>query len=301
MEINSSGNLPTVKVDVSSAFGLPPETTPVQPPVEDKTPTATNALPPKEEGSAPKEQGPVLPKEQTGSEEGPKPESQDKLFKNKAEQSHKLVIDLLEDKFSQLSNGRIDDGELRSWFDSHPDLADTANRSKRVKDRFRSLMERDEAAKYNPEIKEKRVAQTRPDVKEINDAKPKENSLDGKPITYSDLEKFFDSREDKFLEKTISKQREESLEAYAASHQILDEEYRKFSEATKALYKTNSDWTFQDALDAARRALYPTKGAQTVVPGARPLIPEELVEKIDMTKPTELFSKDEFFGRKAKK
>lgn len=214
--------------------------------------------------------------------------------KKKAESAHRQVIDLIGEKFELLKNNRMDDQELRKWFLDHPEFAETANRSKRMKDQFRTLMER------SPEVRrgETKVEKV-PEDEEVDDTPEEKKSLSGdRPVTASELKKLLDDREEHLLEKTLVKERAEKAENFAVNHSIVDDEYESLKRNADALFDANNDWTYEMALEASYAATNISKGKplNVVTPNA---IKQEnkREEKVDLTKPTPLMTKEEFFGK----
>jgi hypothetical protein len=188
----------------------------------------------------------------------------------------------------------MDDQELRKWFLDHPEFAETANRSKRMKDQFRTLMER------SPEVRrgETKVEKV-PEDEEVDDTKEEKKSLSGdRPVTASELKKLLDDREEHLLEKTLVKEREGKAEDFAVRHSIVDDEYESLKRNADALFDANNDWTYEQALEASYGAINISKGKpmNVVTPNA---IKQEnkREEKVDLTKPTPLMTKEEFFGK----
>lgn len=209
-------------------------------------------------------------------EETQKTDEQIKIVKDY--KAHKMTIDLLEEKFNNLKDGRIEDSELREWFDEHPEFADMANRSKRIKNDFRSLMEREPARKYDPDLDAKRKAQTK-DEEEIDD---NNKSL---PLTEERLKKILEERDNKILEKSLVQVKESEIEEYAVSRDIKDDSYEKLKKTAEAIYKANPDMEFKDAIKVAGQGLFPTKNNSSVnIDSATPqTAKEEQKEKIDLT------------------
>ena len=221
-----------------------------------------------------------------------------KEFKNKADTAHKQVIELIADKFKLLEDGRLEDGELRKWFLDHPEFSDTANRSKRMKDQFRSLMER------SPEVRrgDKAVDKVSED-EEVDDQEEKPKIPTGdKPITASDLSKLLDERDERLMEKSLTKERENKAETFAEKHQVLDDEYKNLRKNADALFEANDDWTYEKALEMALITLRPSKDKplNTATPDSIKGTQGKPSEKLDLTKATPLMTEEEFLGKRIK-
>ena len=89
----------------------------------------------KAEDSAPEKGGEQVLDKDAKTELQPKEEApkEEKVIEKPADTAHRAVIDMLEDKLKQVNTGKMDEKELKEWFKTHPELADTANRSKRIK------------------------------------------------------------------------------------------------------------------------------------------------------------------------
>ena len=59
---------------------------------------------------------------------------------------HLAMLDTIAEKLDDLSNNRITKEELKTWFEKHPDYSEKANKSKRLKEPYRSFM-----AAFTPE------------------------------------------------------------------------------------------------------------------------------------------------------
>lgn len=250
-------------------------------PAQEGTKESPLAVPDNQEPAKETEQ-PVIKNESTSSD-------------SKAREAHRQVIDLLSEKFADLKNGRTDDMELREWFDQHPEFADVANRSKRVKDEFRSLMSRDQSAANNPDIKSRRDEQTQEGGEDIDD-------LD-KPLTLKDLVAYQNEMEERTLERTLERDRDERAENFAAQRNIVDDQFVKFREAAEVLTLVNPDWSFEEAMEAAQRALYAQKGSPMDISTnhASNASPQSAADsRVDMTESTPLMSWEDFTGKQVK-
>lgn len=239
------------------------------------------------------------PKEGVSSKETTPPDDTGDALKDakkKAESAHRQVIDLIDEKFKMLQDNRLDDQELRKWFLDHPEFADTANRSKRVKDKFRTLMERSAEVRRG----EKKVEEA-PEEEQTDDAEEEKKSLSGdRPVTAAELKKLLDDREEHLMEKTLVKDREEKAEDYAVRHNIVDDEYDSLKRNADALFDANDDWTYEKALEAAYTAINVLKGKplNVVTPNAIKQDSNKREDRVDLTKPTPLVTWEEFSGNK---
>lgn len=284
---NNSGGSPVVagqnlQID-PAVFGLGGTTT-----KQDSAPQSSGGLTPNdggEQNTQPNEAGELnVPSTESTQEEAQKPED-GKIFKKQAEDNRKMVIDMLEDKFQQLSTGKIKDSDLKQWFSSHSELAETANRSKRVKDRYRELMEK--------------PLEVLPSDETILDEEEK-------PITPKELARILEEhgaeQEARILSKTLIQDREKTFESFAVSKRVVDQDVDVLKRNAEALYKVNPEWDYQDALAAAYHTITPSKGKPVnIAPSSTPA-PDLNQIKIDATAPggVQLISFEEFSGQRKK-
>jgi hypothetical protein len=221
-----------------------------------------------------------------------------KEYKKKADDAHKQVIDLIEDKFKLLEDNRLEDKELRKWFLDHKEFADSANRSKRMKDKYRALMER------SPEVRsgDKKVEQI-PEKDVVDDTKEETKIPTGdRPLTASDLQKALDERDERLLERSLIQERQSRAEEFAQKNNILDDDYKALIRNADALLKANEEWTYTQALEAAKAVIRTPKDkpmnvvTNDSIRGSR----EGPKEKVDLTKATPLSTWEEFSGQKRK-
>ena len=228
------------------------------------------------------------------------PEKGDDLekYRKKATDSHKQVIELIEDKFKLLEDNRLTDQELRTWFLDHPEFSDTANRSKRMKDKYRSLMDR------SPEVRRgEKVIQKVEEADEIDDTNEEVKTPSGdRPLTASELDKILDAREDRLLERGVVKERESKIVDYAAEHNIVDDEYKKLKANADALFEVNKDWSYEEAVAKAHLTITNSKDKPMVTATADAIKGQvtQKEEKVDLTKPTPLTTWEDFAGIKKK-
>lgn len=179
--------------------------------------------------------------------------------------SHSMIVDLLEEKFKDLDNGRLSDEELRDWFDTHPEFADIANRSKRsttkgeLKHQFRNLMTRDQSAKHNPDLAAKRTEQTK-DGEDIEDDRGSPTKPDDKPLTRSEMLKLLNEVNESKLEKDVIKERKETIQQFSIDRNLKDEEVTLLEKNAEALLRANEDWDIEQACEAAYNAIWRSKG-----------------------------------------
>lgn len=219
-----------------------------------------------------------------------------KVFKKQAEDNRKMVIDMLEDKFMQLQDGRLKESDLKSWFVAHPELAETANRSKRVKDRYRELMEKPVTRSTSENV-------TIPDSQISSETS---EELENKPLTQKDLAitlaKFNEEQEIKLATKLITKERQDFIEGFAEKHQVLDKDFTVLQRNADALFKANPEWDYSEAVRAAYATVNPSKGTPVQVPNTQMPAPEMVQSKVDASIPggIQLMSSEEFSGGQIK-
>jgi len=179
-----------------------------------------------------------------------------KNYRQKADTAHRMVIELLGEKFNELKAGRMSDKEMRAWFDAHPDFAEVANRSKKWKDSYRTLMERDPAAKW----KDERPRDVEPE-ETVDDDDPQDRTVnpDNKILTKDDIVSILDEREARLLEKQLKQTQKALAEQYAISRGLKDEKYERFQTNVDAIAKANPDWDNDQVFEAAANVVDPGK------------------------------------------
>jgi len=199
----------------------------------------------------------------------------DKAEKARLEEAHKLIIDTIEDKFTDLNAGKLSPLELEHWFKENPEFADVANRAKRVKESYRRFIEtpRETPTTEAPVIPE------------------------DKPLTIKDLQAYDQQREDALLKKQYEKANAASFEKYVTTYDIKGEPADKLRTVADTLYKANDEWSFDDALQAAHRALYDGKRTPVGLP-AGSTIPQapsaSQEEKVDLSQRSQIISLSDF-------
>lgn len=173
-------------------------------------------------------------------------EEMSKEEKRRLEEAHVLIVNTIEDRFKDLDKGQLTAEELKEWFDQNPEFADIANRSKRMKERYRSFTET---------------------VSELP-AKTDEKDEKEKPLTLKDLVEYDRQREAQLLKKQYEQASQKALESFVTSKGVSLENAPKLKTIADSLVAANEDWTFEDALQAAHRALYPSKGAPVNIAGS---------------------------------
>lgn len=168
---------------------------------------------------------------------------EDKDLVRQAQESHRQVIDLIADKFQDLDGGRLTQDQLNDWFSRNPEFAQVANKSKRVKERFRSLMSSKPEAAAKVETDEKKSSDQGED----------------KPLTRKDLKNILEDNSTQTAKKLMLREREETAEKYAGKYKIQDQDFNRFKTVAEKLYEANDEWDWNDALEASHRALVPSK------------------------------------------
>lgn len=280
-EDNKGGGSTVATID--DGFGFNGGTTKAQSPT---------AVPPKAEEPTPqKEDGKVsdVPKEEVEKSKEVEKKVEEKTFEKKAEEKHTLVIDLLDEKFQQLKAGKMTDLELKEWFGKHPELAETAGRSKRLKEDYRTLMEKEIPTEV---VDDKSPAKA---------AKQDKDEAD-KPLTLKDLQRYDDEREAKLLSKTVQRERENQLVDFAVKHKVLDKDVDSLKRNAEALFRVNPEWDYSEAVQSAYNALNPRKSSPTninIASGSSKTA-DQVATKFDAARGEQLLSASEFSGGQLK-
>lgn len=173
---------------------------------------------------------------------------EDKEERKRLEDAHVLIVDTIEDQFKSLDKGEMTPAELKAWFEKNPEFADVANRSKRMKERYRGFIE---------------------SAKDLSTDTPSTEKTESKPLTIEDLKAYDQEREASLLKKQYERQNNETFTTFAVERGVKDDEVQKLRATADALLVTNDDWSYKNALEAAHRALYGSKPAPVGVPPGR--------------------------------
>lgn len=184
----------------------------------------------------------------TSEEAGTSESEQDKEERKRLEDAHVLIVNTIEDQFKSLDKGEMTPAELKMWFEKNPEFADVANRSKRMKERYRGFIE---------------------SSKDLSTDTPSTEKPESKPLTIEDLKAYEQEREASLLKKQYERQNNETLTTFAVDRGIKDDEVQKLRTTADALLATNDEWSYKNALEAAHRALYGNKSAPVGVPSGR--------------------------------
>ena len=202
----------------------------------------------------------------------------EKEYQKKALDAHKATVDLLEDKFASLKSGKYTNQELREYFDKNPHLADIANRSKRVKNDFRSLM-----TEADPQL-----------------AKPEAT----KEMPGLDMNEVVEKVKKSLAEDRIKSEYDSTITQFAVAKRIVDKDFEMLKVNAEALYNANKSygWDINRSLNTAYTALFVSKGEPVNMPSASSATSVANAEgqKIDMTKGVQLMTMEEFSGQKRK-
>lgn len=182
----------------------------------------------------------------------------DKEERKRLEDAHVLIVNTIEDQFKSLDKGEMSPTELKAWFEKNPEFADVANRSKRMKERYRGFME---------------------STKDLSTDTPSADKPESKPLTIEDLKAYDQEREAALLKKQYERQNNETFTTFAVERGLKDDDAQKLKTTADALLATNDEWSYKNALEAAHRALYGSKPAPVGVPSSRtssaPITPEK--------------------------
>lgn len=171
--------------------------------------------------------------------------------------ARRMVIDTIEREFDRLDAGTLSPEELAEYFKTNKDIAQVADGSKRVKDRYRKFVKKFEAGEYQRIREESKETPTTPETK---------SNLTEEERFLAMLKKHDEDREKSLVERTLRDQREKELETFATSRGIKDADFSQLEKTAKALYEINDSWSYKDSLAAANRALFKTKSSPVQVP-----------------------------------
>lgn len=207
-----------------------------------------------------------------------KQENSTPTFQKEADEAREQVLDLLQEKFTQLKEGELNEEDLKAWFTKNPSFADTANRSKRLKEDFRNLMEKSNG---QPATESK--------------ATPED-----KPLTLKDLQAYDQEREARVLAKAQEREQQREFTDFAVKHKVVDADAKQLKINADALYKANPEWDYAKAVSTAYSTINPQKSAPTNISANSLGAPESQDTKIDATKGVQLISAAKFSGGQLK-
>jgi len=187
----------------------------------------------------------------------------------------RMVIDTIETKLDKFDQGNLSKEELEAFFTENEEIARIANKSKRVKERYRAFTEGN-----HPKLKEETPAREEALKEEVPTL-----AADA-PLTAKDLENFFEKREAERIERTLKGERRQAFERFATNHNVVDAEATSLEKTANALMQVHADWEYGEALKAAYRAnggeLKP-KPVQVVGRGLASEAPVDPDEKVDLS------------------
>lgn len=185
-----------------------------------------------------------------------------------------MVIDSIEREFNRLDAGKLSPEELAEYL-KRPEIAEIADKSKRMKERYRDFIGKFDRGEYQ-KIREEDAGTT---------TKTEPQTEKERMLEY--LREHDAQRERDLIERKLQEERNLQSEKFAAERGIKDEDFKRFEKTAKVLFETNEGWSYTDALDAANRALFRTKGSPTMVPsGTQSTVQVEKpgTERIDLGK-----------------
>lgn len=163
----------------------------------------------------------------------------------------RMVIDTIESQLDKFDQGALSAEDLEAFFKENEEIARIANKSKRVKERYRTFKEGKHPRLKETETSTEKLALSEgAPQKEMSETKPEDA-----PLTAKDLEKFFEQREAAQLERQLKQERRATFETFASSHNVVDEEATALERTANALIQAHEDWSFDQALKAAYRAI----------------------------------------------
>jgi len=233
-------------------------------------PPKAEDLPPQDAGKAvspnPEKETPEVPNKEQKEETPDKP-----IFQKEALKAHEQVIDLLEEKFTQLKEGELDEETLKEWFVKNPSFADTANRSKRLKEDYRTLMEKPVEAQ-------------------------EERPSGEKPLTLKDLQQYDADREARVLAKAQERERDGQFTDFAVKYKVVDADAEQLRRNAEALYKANPEWDYPKAVSMAYATINPQKSSPVNISANSLKAPENKSARVDATQGIQLVSASKFSG-----
>ena len=160
------------------------------------------------------------------------------------EEEKRMVIDTVESQLDKFDQGIISAEELQHFFKDKPELASIANKSKRVKERYRSFVDG-----KHPRLQ---LAETPVEAKEDT---PMPTISDEKPLTLKDLDQYYAQKEASLMEKQLQEEKSKQFLQFAVSQGLKDDQVTAVQKTAEALSTVHEDWSWQDAMTAAYRAV----------------------------------------------
>lgn len=190
-----------------------------------------------------------------------KPNAELIALNKKLEVSKRMIIDDIDEKFQQLASGKLTRDELDQWFDKIPERRDIANRSKRLKEVYRTFAEKPATQNITPAINA------------------------NQPMDMNNINKLIDERLASQKNAEVEKAKEELCKSYAVRYGVKDDEYNKLVANAKAISQANPEWDYGTSLDRALNVIRPYKGSTLNFPNGitqdKVNIPEQ---QIDLSK-----------------
>ncbi len=177
------------------------------------------------------------------------------------EAMHLAIIDAITDKFDDLSHGRITKDELKAWLDKNPLYHEKADRSKRLKNEYRTFM-----TQYN-KSKEQQIVQ----------GAQNNNSIDVNDIVRKTVAQALAERDAQQGEKQFFT----SIDEYAASRNLKDDQYDLFKKTAVAL--SQAGISKDSVFTMAYNAVVPVKHSGASIQGGSIIQAKAPSQEVDLS------------------
>jgi len=180
-------------------------------------------------------------------------------------EARRMVIDAIEKRFEKMDAGSMSAEELYEFFKSNKDIELTADKSKKVKDRYRSFIKKYESGAYATDEDADEDEEQEVKTEKKKEAKPGDTGYVSREDLITILSEYDDKKQNEAMYKVLRQERDSELEDFATSRGIKDNDYDALKKNATALFELNSGWTFKEALEASNRALFKTKDKPVTV------------------------------------
>lgn len=197
------------------------------------------------------------------------------------EEEKRMVIDTVESQLDKFDQGLISAEELQHFFKDKPEVAGIANKSKRVKERYRSFVDG-----KHPRLQ---MQESSPDDQQNDQGIPEQT--EEKPLTLKDLDQYYALKEASLMEKQLKEEKSQQFLTFAVEQGLKDDQVTTVQKTAEALSGLHEDWSWQESMQAAYRAVTgetKLKPVNAVIGSRTPQIHSSQAsqERVDLSKGT---------------
>lgn len=236
-------------MDMEVAFGLSDAVSDERDTTDVEQEQSTDVLQSEEGTENPTADGDELEPSTNDSPEESDEDTSSKEKRKSLEDAHRFIVDLIEDQFNSLDAGNLSGKELQEWFKENETFAEVANRSKRMKERYRSFIEKDHTVT-------------------AEDTPTSDEDDENRPMTVKEFKRLSSLQQETLLKNGLRRAEKAEFEAFATNLSIKGNDATNLRETADAIYRVNDSMEYSQALNAAHRALYAGKGTPIQITGA---------------------------------